>query len=403
MIIGVDGILAGSGRTGMGVMVYEVLRQLSESDNIEHNYLLFIPESQLCDDLEALQTNRVQIVRLPSIPYPVWEQFVLPVLAKRYAVDLFWFPYNTASLAFTRPSIVTVHDTIYLEGSWLEPPTIKKKVGKLYRRLVVPGAYRRADKIHTVSAYSRDQIKNTLGVHPNEFSVVPLGARLAETSLAPESDATELGDEFPSEFILGYASSEPRKNLRGILESYETAVQADPTLPPLVLFGHKDFASTEENQWLLSRPHLKITVLPYISNETKARLLQNCAIFVFPSLSEGFGLPVVEAFQAGAPVVTANTTAVAEVAGEAALTVDPSDNAAIAQSIVAVWQDKELAARLRDLGLRRAEQFTWTETGRKLEDVFSEAHLDRNTRRKSDKTRHRFIDRNTWSNVGSRR
>jgi glycosyltransferase involved in cell wall biosynthesis len=258
----------------------------------------------------------------------VWEQAALPVLAR--GADVLVNPANLAPLAFGR-NVVVIHDAAALRSpEWYSPAYVR------WQRLVVPRIASRALRVVTVSTFSRDELASLLGI---EAVIVPGGVDHARFVPGPaRSDRP---------YVLTVASRTARKNLGSLAE---TARRLAGDGIELVAVGGGRPQFTGERLPLRSLGHVPDDELP--------ALYAGAAAFVLPSLYEGFGLPCLEAMACGTPVVASDTTALPETCGDAALLVDPTDQAAIAEAVQRAVGNEDLAAR----GLRRAAEFSWDRT-----------------------------------------
>jgi glycosyltransferase involved in cell wall biosynthesis len=231
----------------------------------------------------------------------------------------------------------------------------------------------RAEKVITVSAFSADDIAERYGLPRERIAVVPNGV---SEEFRPVLDPAAFGRlrrrigllEVP--FILFVGGADPRKNHQALARAVATRAR-ELNEYYLVLVGdvvHRfgDLRRTVAEYRLGSR-----AVCPGRLGFEELRLLYSYAdLFVFPSLYEGFGMPVLEAMACGAPVITSTTTALPEVAGDAALLVDPTNPEAVAEAMVRVLHDQTLRASLREKGFQRARQFTWEQAAQKTLAVY---------------------------------
>lgn len=346
----------------MGVVVVNVLRALL-TYHPENEYVLYLPiRSRFPEEREFLELGLI-VRRVRPHFYPVWEQITLPTRSRADGIDVLWAPYNTAPIICRCPIMVTIHDTIFMEGSWLEPPTLFKRFGKLYRRVVVPLAVRRAAWITTVSSYSAASLAELFPRSRDRTSVTYLGAADSSQPLSTaqwHDFAKAAGISRP--YLLAFGSDEPRKNTRQILLAYEALTDDLGEAPDLVIFGYAAYQDSPIADWIHARPQLTIRVLGYVSDAEKASLYQHALGFVFPSLAEGFGIPVVEAFHNGSPVVTSNRTATLEIAEGVAILVDPTDVRSIMLGMKSLVTDRRHAMDLALLGRDRARHFNWRTT-----------------------------------------
>jgi glycosyltransferase involved in cell wall biosynthesis len=285
------------------------------------------------------------------------EQYHLPRLAARVGVDL------VHSLASTGPArgsfarVVTIHDLIYRVHA-----DAHFGVRSLGMRLLVPLAAKRSDRIVVDAESTRADVVSHLGVDPSRIDVIPLG--LGSTPRAtpvPEGELRArlgLGDR---PIVLSVSAKRPHKNLARLLEAL-VLIPADDR-PTLVLPGystpHEDeLRALAEERGIGER----VRFLDWVAANELEGLYAAATAFVFPSLYEGFGLPVLEAMARGVPVASSNASSLPEVAGDAAILFEPTDAGAIADALRAILTSPDERARLRAAGLRRAEGFSWERT-----------------------------------------
>lgn len=303
------------------------------------------------------------------------EQVMLPLAMLRDRVDVAHFPCNTAPVAGRLRTVVTVHDLIPCL------PDLKIRCGKgmknralaSYWRKIIPAAARRAERIITISQSSKADIERIIGVPEQKITVIPTGLHADFRRVEDPEDRHEVRGKYklPDRFLLGFVSSDPRKNSGRLLEAARLAIQNMPDLG-LVLIC----ASHEARALVLDFAHLrhprftKLSLLEKVPRKDLVTIYNMAQALVFPSLYEGFGLPVIEAMACGAPVVTSNVSSLPEVAGDAAVLIDPKDPCAIADGITSVVTDMALRSRLIERGMARAASFSWERTVRETIDVY---------------------------------
>jgi glycosyltransferase involved in cell wall biosynthesis len=273
-------------------------------------------------------------------------------------------------------NLYTIHDLVPLK---LPYTTLDNKAA--YRKLI-GSCTKYGDHICTVSDASRNDIIADLGVSPdhvtNAYQASPLPDDFLETS--KEEDSAIIEGIFglqPQGYFLFFGAVEPKKNLGRLLESY-LALQTET---PLVLVGGREWQSERELTLLKSvgspeadsrrRLAERVVRLDHLARPLLLRLIRSARAVLFPSIYEGFGLPVLEAMQLGTPVLTSNISSLPEIAGGAAMLVDPYDTRSIAHGIKALDTDTSLRARLSAAGLARAEFFSQARYGARLEDMYS--------------------------------
>ncbi len=295
--------------------------------------------------------NRVQWVR--------GEQTLLPRLARRAGVDL------VHSLASTAPAwgrfrrVVTVHDLIYARF-----PEAHSGIRDRGMRVLVPLAVRRSRRVIVDSQSTRADLVELLGTPPERIDVVPLGlGSPRRCAPLPEAQLRERLDLGERRVVLSLSAKRPHKNLVALLEALARMDEA--ARPVLVLPGYATWHEAELRERAAALGvERDVRFLGWLSGEELEGLWGLAEAFVYPSLYEGFGLPVLEAMARGVPVACSNASSLPEVAGDAALMFDPHDGAAIAAALGRLLDDPAEAARLRERGLEQVARFSWERTAR---------------------------------------
>jgi glycosyltransferase involved in cell wall biosynthesis len=239
-------------------------------------------------------------------------------------------------------TVVTFHDLFVLSGEY-STAAFRARFAAQAREAA------RADLILTVSAFTKSQVTGLLGVEPGRIRVVHHGIRLLP--LAAGRDGTER-----ERVILHVGAIQKRKNIARLVEAFE----AIDSSWRLVLAGSNGYGSEEILARIASSTaRHRVLVTGYIPTAELARWYARASIFAFPSLDEGFGMPVLEAMAAGLPVVTSNRSALPEVAGDAALLVNPEDTSALTEALRELTNDQKLRSRLATAGRARAAAFSW--------------------------------------------
>ena len=290
-----------------------------------------------------------------------WEQVVLPVRARGH---LLWSPSATGPVSKAR-QVVTLHDVAFLDV----PEFFSRSFTAFYKALL-PVLVRRVDRVVTVSAFSRARIAATLGIDESRIDVIPNGVSRHFRPHAPhEIAATRAALDLPARYLLLQATSDRRKNLAATLRAWAIAQAALPDEITLVVSGNLGRAHVfGDVEALPDVPRTRL--IGYVAEAHMGPLMAGAEAFLFPSLYEGFGLPIVEAMACNTPVLTAAATATDEIAGGAALLVDPASDAAIAEGIVALMRDEGLRTRLAADGLRRARDFSWDAAAEQYRTLF---------------------------------
>jgi len=296
--------------------------------------------------------------------YPSWAVAGRPRLPEALASADVVHATNPAAVPPARRDqrlVVTVHDLAFDRFPELFP----REWRWLYRA-GLRAAARRADAILVPSESTADDVIRGSSVDPTRVHVTPLARSLVAADPGPDATLERLGVREP--FVLSVGTLEPRKNLIRLVRAYR---QVAPDVPhALVLAGATGWHATELEAELARSGPGTIVRTGRVDDGQLSALYRSADAFAYVSLYEGFGLPVVEAMSAGAPVVASNTSSIPEVAGDAALLVDPEDVGAIADALARVLGDLELADDLRRRGRERAAGYTWDRTARATLDVY---------------------------------
>jgi glycosyltransferase involved in cell wall biosynthesis len=362
--IGIDARLAY--RRGVGTYAANLIKALLKLD-LKNEYFLFNAPIFFKKQFRAA---RIQWVELGLTNAALYEQWDLPSAARRLKLDFLHYIDNSATVCSSFPYLLTLHDVMYSRPlSAVRPhPTLRQSLVHFYKRMVIPYSALRARKILTVSDYSKKQIFDQLGVSPRKIHVTPEGV---DRILFKPKHRMVPGREWK---ILIHGAADERKNVYRIFQAAWRWMKR----------GHKfqlfiqgmDEAELKCTDYLEQAQILGIS--PYITwmgNVNREELAQSYAqvdLFLYPSLLEGFGLPLLEAFACGTPVVTSNTTALPEVAGNAAFLVDPQSPEAIAQAVEKVMTKPALRRQMIARGFKRSQQFTWEKTARLTLQAYEE-------------------------------
>jgi len=296
------------------------------------------------------------------------EQALLPALAARAGVQLVHSLASTAPLRGRFKRVVTVHDLIYARF-----PETHAGLRGLGMRVLVPAAVRRCDRVIAISQSTRSDLVELLDTPTEKIDVVPqgLGGVGRQRPLPAEQTRARLQlGERP--VLLSLSAKRPHKNLATLIDALASI---EPSRRPvLVLPGYHTAHETElERRASAAGVHASVRFLGWCSGAELEGLWAIASAFVFPSLYEGFGLPVLEAMARGVPVACSDASSLPEVAGDAALLFDPHDARAIAAAVERLLGDRGEAERLAARGLERARQFSWERTARATLEVYRRA------------------------------
>jgi len=290
----------------------------------------------------------------------LWEQTVLPLRARGH---LLWSPAGTGPVALAN-QIVTVHDIAPLDCPEGYSPAFRRWYAYLWRHLLP-----RVRGLISVSEFTKRRLIEEFGLPADSIHVTPLGVDHARFFAQSEDKVEALRRKFalPERFALFVGAISARKNMVRLLDAWRQYGRADVHL---VIAGGSGISHVHAGTSLPDLPP-NTRLLGKISDEDLPTLLTAARVFAYPSLYEGFGLPPLEAMACGTPCVVANVSALPEVAGAAALQVDPFDVSAIARALDRLLTDDALHDQLRAKGLRRAAGFTWDKTAATTYEVLA--------------------------------
>ena len=303
--------------------------------------------------------------------YTVSEQVKIPLALRRECVTLFHAPHYVLPPLIRCRSVVTIHDCIHL----MFPQYLPNRFAFRYARTSIGLAARRATRIMTVSESSKRDILRFVDTEPDKIDVI-YNAYDERFAIEPrEEDVVRVRERYQltDEFVLYAGNVKPHKNLERLIEAFDIVRKRGLHHLRLILIGDEISKYAALRRAVHHHQlHKYVRFLGYLPEETLAVMYRLAGVFVFPSLYEGFGLPPLEAMASGTPVVTSNVSSLPEVAGDAAVLVDPYDPEAIADGIYRVLTDEQLRRDLRRRGVARAKQFSWEVSVRRVHDIYAQ-------------------------------
>lgn len=384
MIIGIDArTLMDRQYSGVSEYTLNLVRELLSQDR-ENSYRLFYNSYKLID-FPRFDAPNVEILssRYPNklFNYLLQKTLGIPKLdlactgtgSKAAGKRVFFAPHlNFVALSPAARSVLTIHDL-----SFLRYPDFFSARKNFWHKMIDAGKLaRRFDRLIALSQNTKRDIVELLGVAEEKITVIHSGISQAFKPLTADDPglvAVKAKYGLPEKFVFFLGTLEPRKNLPGLIAAYDAMIARSRDLSEyrLVIAGGRGWKSEDIFQaWRRSPNRDRIKFLGYVEPADRVYLYNLASVFVFPSFYEGFGFPSLEAMACGTPVVSSFSSSSGEVAGEAAILVDPFDPAEIARAITQVLSDTELSRRLKEAGLQRAGEFTWQKSAREYLEVF---------------------------------
>lgn len=357
---------------GMDIVALELLRNLQQHDH-ENQYVIFARPDEDSGMLKA--SSNLAIVEIPGGPYPYWEQVLLPRAVREHKIDVLHCTSNTAPLTVHVPVVLTLHDIIYLEklnltrGSWYQI------FGNLYRRWNVPAVVPRVSKIITVSDFEHRRIQQYFNLGDGKLETVYNGVGKHFRPITDEQVLSSVRRKYalPSRYVFFLGNTDPKKNVIGVLKALAILEETGKLDFALVMPDiDRSFITKLADE--VGRPDIltHIHFTGYIPNEELPAIYGMASVFLYPSLRESFGIPILEAMACGTPVITSATSSMPEVAADAALLVNPSEPREIAEGILRLMTDPALRNEFILKGKSRAEFFSWEKNAQQTLAIYRE-------------------------------
>lgn len=351
-------------RTGTETYALELLKALAKIAPATYRLRLYTPYPPQHNDWPAGPNIETRVIPFPRL----WTHLRLSAELHRHPPDVLFVPAHVLPLSCPVPAVVTVHDLGYKYYPAAHRPFARRYLDWTTRRHTRVAAHVLAD-----SQATKQDLLDFYGAEPTKISVVYLGR---DESLAPVFDPQRIAETkarygLTSDYLLYLGTLHPRKNLVRLIEAFQVAMDQtqQPTLK-LVIAGQRGWLYNDIFRRVQALGLTERVIFPgFIPDADKPALLSGALAYVFPSLYEGFGLPVLEAMACGLPVLTSNVSSLPEVAGEAALLVDPHDTAAIAAGLSQLITDVYLRQRLIERGCRQIKQFSWQSAAEQLLEI----------------------------------
>lgn len=342
---------------GFGWYTHELVRRMVLAHPEDAFLFLF---DRPFDPRFVYADNVTPVVVNPPARHPVlfyaWFEWRLPVFLKKFGADVFFSPDSMCSLRSQVPTVMTTHDIVPLHFPEQLPYVVRN-----YLLYFLPRFLKRADVVLTVSEFVKQDILAHCPIPESKINVIYNGCRTGFVPL-PELDKQQVRAQFsegkPYFFYTG--AIHPRKNIHRLIEAYDLFRKNTHADVKLILAGRFAWKTGVVQEALERSPYRKdIHLLGYVPEADLTRLMASALALTYISLSEGFGLPMVEAMHAGTPVLAARATCLPEIAGDAALFVDPLQVEEIAFALERLHAEPDLAQKLREKGAERAKMFNW--------------------------------------------
>lgn len=359
---------------GMDYVVLQEIKELQQLDLVNEYYVFVKPGEDRCVE----STKNVHVIELKCPSYPLWEQWALPRAAKKYGVEILHCTSNTAPIWCDIPLVLTLHDIIFLEPRDKQNKSLYQNLGWFYRRIDVPRILDKSRRIITVSNFEMENIISKLNIPRERMAMIYNGYndwfRPINNCELPKAMSTKLtaNDYF---FFLG--NTDPKKNTERTLVAYSKYLKQSEVkrkllmadLDPDYLNGiieHNHIENIREN--IVMPGYIVNSDLPYIYN--------NAFAFLYTSLRESFGIPLLEAMACGTPVITSNTSSMPEIGGKDAILVNPESSDEITAMMLRLETDQTFYNEQKQIGLERAKLFSWKKTAENLLKLYQDVYQE---------------------------
>lgn len=357
---------------GMDFVVLQEIKELQKMDT-PHEYFVFVkPGVDRCIE----SSEHVHIIEVNCPSYPLWEQWALPRAARKAGVDILHCTSNTAPIWCDIPLVLTLHDIIFLEPRDKKNKSLYQNLGYFYRRWNVPRILKKCRRIITVSDFELGNIKQKLQLPDSQLKMIYNGYN--EWFRPIENDKQQYRKYIADAgyfFFLG--NTDPKKNTERTLVAYAKYLELSEVKRPLLMADlDQEYLNgiIERNGIEAIRDHI---VIPgYIINSDLPYIYNNAFAFLYTSLRESFGIPLLEAMACGTPVITSNKSSMPEIAGHDAILINPESSDEIALKMLQLERDTDFYQRQKTVGLERAKLFSWRKTTENLLRLYEEVYKE---------------------------
>lgn len=358
---------------GMDFVALESIRELQQIDLENEYFILVSPGEDHC----LTETTNFHIIEIKVPSYPLWEQIGLPLAVKKIKPDLLHCTSNTAPLFCHTPLVLTLHDVIFMEQKRGTSSSLYQRMGWYYRRWNVPRILDKCHRVITVSHFEATRISNIMSLSTDKITTVYNGFSHHFKPIE-KKDYIQTVNKYceSSNYFFFLGNTDPKKNTLCTLKAYARYLQQAQGTPNLLLIADLDEnaidAYLQEGNIGHIKPYLRFP--GYIPNTDLPAIYNGAQAFIYTSLRESFGIPILESMACGTPVITSNTSAIPEIAGENAILIDPTNEQAIANELLHIGQDETFRLNQVEYGLQRAQKFSWRQTAKELLKIYQSIH-----------------------------
>ena len=353
---------------GMDYVVLQEIKELQQMETSHEFYVFVKPGEDHCVE----SSKNVHIIELQCPSYPLWEQWALPRAAKHYSIELLHCTSNTAPIWCDIPLVLTLHDIIFLEPRDKQNHSLYQNMGWLYRRLDVPRILDKCRRIITVSNFEMENIITKLQIPRERMAMIYNGYN---EWFQPMQDMHEVYKKYIPEkgFFFFLGNTDPKKNTERTLVAYSNYLNRSQVKRQLLMAD----LDPEYLNGIIERNHIEnirehLTMPGYIPNSDLPYIYNNAFAFLYTSLRESFGIPLLEGMACGVPVITSNTSSMPEIGGKDAILINPEHSDEITDVMLKLETDNAFYEKQKEIGLERAKLFSWRKTAEQLLKLYEE-------------------------------
>lgn len=370
MNIGINALILKKNNTGTGYYTKSLIEEIVK--NKAHNFYIFVKDKSLLN----IEKENVKIIDIPyankgALQKIISEQFLLKKYVKKYKIDLlhstsFIIPFNIRHI----PSVVTVHDMFHeLFKNTIRP------VNRMYYNIFFNRSIRKSDFIIADSENTKIDIEKILKIKSDKIKTVHLGlSKVFEDFIETDEKIVEYQSmNLPEKYILYVGSLEPRKNIGKAIEAYNLI--KDKVEEKLVIVGARKWKVSSLVE-IINKNNLedKVIFTGYVDEKILPLVYKKSTLFLFPSLYEGFGFPVIEAMSMEVPVVTSNNSSLAEIAGESAKLINPNNIDEMADAVIEILKNKDKKDKMVNNGQENLKLYKWEKTAKETLEAYETAY-----------------------------
>ena len=357
---------------GMDIVVLEIIKHLQLIDT-ENEYFIYVKKDK---DVCLKSTKNFTIREIEGRLFAWWEQFILPKAVKKDKCQILHCTGNTAPIFINIPILITLHDVIFLEKSYFSIITGKgtfyQRFGNVYRKFIVPLIINKCKKIITVSNSEKDKIEKLFKTNKLNVEVVYNAADERFINCNITNNDLQKQFDLPSQFILFHGNTDPKKNTGNVFKALSIlknkySIEIDLVITDLGVSFIKKIAKKTNSLDVLNQ----IKSVGYISTDKMPYLYSVSSLFLYPSLREGFGLPILEAMSCETPVITSNSSSMPEVAGNAAYLIDPKNPDQIAEAMAIMLNDSLKRNEFIEKGKKNILRFSWEDSAKQTLKIYN--------------------------------